>query len=111
MARAARQLELAGVFASAITPRRKDSQDPDFSGLLDLLDFLAAGGAKAICVFSATGEFIDYSFAERQRLVHLAVKRSRVPLIADVSHSTLAGALQLADEAIASGADGLIVMP
>lgn len=111
MARAARQLELAGVFASAITPRRADSQDPDFSGLLDLLDFLAAGGVKGICLFGATGEFLDYSFPERQRLVYLAVKRSRVPLIAGVSHSTLAGALQLADEAIASGADGLILMP
>jgi dihydrodipicolinate synthase/N-acetylneuraminate lyase len=110
MARAARQLELAGVFASAITPRRADSQDPDFSGLLDLLDFLAAGGVKGICLFGATGEFIDYSFAERQRLVYLAVKRSRVPLIVGVSHSTLAGSVQLADEAIASGADGLVLM-
>jgi 4-hydroxy-tetrahydrodipicolinate synthase len=111
MARAARQLELAGVFASAITPRRAQSQDPDFSGLLDLLDFLAAGGAKGICLFGATGEFLNYSFAERQRLVYLAVKRSRVPLIVGVSHSTLAGSIQLADEAIASGADGLVLMP
>jgi len=111
MARAARQLELAGVLASSITPRRADSQDPDFSGLLDLLDFLAAGGVKGICLFGATGEFLNYSFAERQRLVYLAVKRSRVPLIAGVSHSTLAGAIQLADEAIASGADGLVLMP
>ena len=66
MARAARQLELAGVFASAITPRRADSQDPDFSGLLELLDFLTAGGVKGICLFGATGEFLNYSFAERQ---------------------------------------------
>src|ERR1700689_1465045 len=111
MARAARQLELAGVFACAITPRRPDSQDPDFSGLLDLLDFLAAGGVKGICLFGDTGEFLNYSFAQRQRLVYLAVKRSRVPLIVGVSHSTLAGSIQLAEEAIASGADGLILMP
>jgi 4-hydroxy-tetrahydrodipicolinate synthase len=111
MARAARHLELAGVFASAITPRRADSQDPDFSGLLDLLDFLADGGVAGVCLFGATGEFLNYSFAERQRLVYLGVKRSRIPLIAGVSHSTLAGAIQLADEAIASGADGLILMP
>jgi 4-hydroxy-tetrahydrodipicolinate synthase len=111
MARAARQLELAGVFASAVTPRRVNSQDPDFSGLLDLVDFLAAGGVKGICLFGATGEFLDYSIAERQRLLYLAVKRSRVPLLAGVSHPTLAGAVQLADEAIAAGADGLILMP
>src|SRR5580692_2936048 len=111
MARAARQLELAGVFASAITPRRTDSQDPDFSGLLELLDFLADGGVKGICLFGATGEFLNYSFSERQRLVYLAGKRSRVPLMVGVSHSTLAGSVQLADEAIASGADALILMP
>ena len=111
MGRAARQLDLAGVIASAITPRRANSQDPDFSGLLDLVDFLAAGGVKGICLFGATGEFLDYSIAERQRMLYLAVKRSRIPLIAGVSHATLAGALQLADEAIAAGADALILMP
>jgi 4-hydroxy-tetrahydrodipicolinate synthase len=111
MARAARQLELAGVIASAITPRRANSQDPDFSGLLDLIDFLAAAGVNGICLFGATGEFLDYSIAERQRMLYLAVKRSRVPLIAGVSHPTFAGSVQLADEAIAAGADGLLLMP
>ena len=116
MARAPRNLELAGVFASAITPRRADTQDPDVFGLLDLLDFLAGdarkgSGVQGVCLFGATGEFLNYSFSERQRLVYLAVKRSRVPLIIGVSHSTLAGALLLADEAIASGADALILMP
>jgi 4-hydroxy-tetrahydrodipicolinate synthase len=110
MARAPRELKLAGVFASAITPRRAGSQDPDFSGLLDLLDFLAEGGVTGICLFDATGEFIDYSFAERQRLLYLGAKRSRVPLITGVSHSTFEGAVQLADEAISSGADALLVM-
>lgn len=111
MARAARQIELRGVFASAITPRHKNSREADFSAALDLLDFLAAGGVQGICLFGATGEFIDYSFMERQRLVYLGVKRSRVPILAGVSHSTLGGALQLADEAISSGADALILMP
>ena len=111
MARMGRQLELRGVFASAITPRRPGGQDPDFSAALDLLDFLAAGGVQGISVLEATGEFPDYNFAERQRIVYLGSKRSRVPLIAGVSHTTLAGAIQLADEAVSSGADGLVVMP
>lgn len=111
MARPARQIELRGVFASAITPRHKKSQEADFSAALDLLDFLAAGGVQGVCLFGATGEFLDYSFADRQRVVYLGVKRSRVPIIAGVSHSTLAGAVQLADEAISSGADALILMP
>jgi 2-dehydro-3-deoxy-D-pentonate aldolase len=111
MARAPRHLELAGVFASAITPRRDNSQDADFSGMLDLLDFLAAGGVNGVCLLEAAGEFFDYTFPERQRLVYLGVKRSRLPLMVGVSHSTLAGSIQLAGEAIASGADALILMP
>lgn len=111
MARMARQLELRGVFASAVTPRRKGSPDADFSAALELLDFLAQAGVKGICLFGATGEFFDYDFSERQRMVYLGVKRSRVPLIAGVSHATLAGAIQLADEAVHSGADGLVLMP
>lgn len=111
MARAARQIELRGVFASAVTPRHKNSQEADFSAALDLLDFLSDGGVQGICLFGATGEFLDYSFMERQRVVYLGIKRSRVPIIVGVSHPTLAGAIQLADEAVSSGADALILMP
>src|SRR5580704_9649004 len=111
MARAARQLELSGVIAAAVTPHREGSEDPDYSACLDMLDFLAAGGAKAICLLDAVGEFFNYGFSHRQRLVYLAAKRSRVPLVAGVSHTTLAGSIQLAEEAISSGADGLLLMP
>jgi dihydrodipicolinate synthase/N-acetylneuraminate lyase len=111
MARVARQLELRGAFAAAVTPHRAGSQEPDFSGGLDLLDFLAEGGVQAICLFSETGEFFNYTLDQRQRVVYLGVKRSRVPIIAGVSHSTLDGAIQLGDEAIAAGADGLLLMP
>lgn len=111
MARTGRQIELKGVFASAITPHRDASPEVDFSAALDLFDFLAAGGVNGISIFGSTGEFLNYSFPERQRLVYLGVKRSRVPLIAGVSHSTLAGAIQLADEAVTSGADALLLMP
>ncbi len=111
MARAGRQIELSGVFASAITPHRAAAPEVDFSAALDLFDFLAGAGVKGISLFGSTGEFLNYSFPERQRLVYLGSKRSRVPLIAGVSHSTLAGAIQLADEAVSSGADALLLMP
>jgi dihydrodipicolinate synthase/N-acetylneuraminate lyase len=111
MARTARQLRLSGIFAAAITPHRADFADPDYSGALDLLDFLAAAGVQGITLLDTPGEFLNYTFQERQRLVYLGVKRSRVPILAGVSHSTLVGALELAGEAIAAGADGLLIMP
>lgn len=111
MARAARELKLSGVLAAAITPHRADTPEADFSGALDLLDFLAAGGVAGIALLDAAGEYFNYSLDDRQRLVYLGVKRSRVPILAAVSHATLSGAVHLADEAVAAGADGLLLMP
>jgi 4-hydroxy-tetrahydrodipicolinate synthase len=111
MARAARQIRLSGIFPAAITPHHPKTREADYSGALELVDFLAAAGVDGICLFGSTGEFINYSFAERHRMLSLAAKRSRVPLIAGVSHSTLSGALQLADDAIQAGADALMLMP
>ena len=111
MGRAARQLKLSGVFAAAVTPARSGALEADHSGLLDLMDFLAAGGVDGICLMGSTGEFVNFSFDERQRAVHLASKRSRVPVVAGVAHTSLGGAVRLAGEAVASGADGLLLMP
>jgi len=111
MARAARQLNLSGVFAAAVTATQPGTLDADYTSALDLLDFLAAKGADGICLLGSTGEFLNFSFSDRQRLVYLANKRTRVPLIVGVSHSTLTGALQAADDAISSGADALLLMP
>src|SRR5450432_1782430 len=108
MARAARQLKLSGVFAAAVTPNRPGSFDVDYPGLLDLLDFLAEGGVTGVCLMGSTGEFVNYSFDERQRAVYLGSKRTRVPLMAGVGHASLGGALRLAQEAVFAGADALL---
>ncbi len=79
--------------------------------MLDLIDFLCKGGVDAICLLGSTGEFLNVPFADRIRLVHLGVKRSRVPILVGVSHSTLDGAVELASEAVGSGAAGLLLMP
>jgi 4-hydroxy-tetrahydrodipicolinate synthase len=111
MGRAARQLNLSGVFAAAVTPNRPGTPDVDYSSLMDQLDFLAEAKVNGICLFGSTGEFLNYSFGDRQRAVYLGAKRSRVPLLVGVGHSTLSGCLQLASEAIGAGADGLLLMP
>jgi 4-hydroxy-tetrahydrodipicolinate synthase len=101
----------SGVCASAITPHRREGHEADFSAMLDLIDFLSKRGAQGICLLGSTGEFLNIRFSDRIRLVHLGVKRSQVPVIAGVSHSTLDGAVELATEAISSGVAALLVMP
>jgi 4-hydroxy-tetrahydrodipicolinate synthase len=102
---------LSGVVAAVATPNLPGTLEPDYSGLLDLLDFVADGGVDSICVMGSTGEFLNYSTGDRQRALYLAVKRSRLPLLVGVGHSTFRGSLELADDAIGSGAAGLLLMP
>ena len=100
-----------GVWAAAVTPHRREGYEADFASTLEMVDQLSRSGINGIVLLGATGEFLNIKNDERQRLVHLAVKRSRVPIIAGVSHSTLDAAIQLADAAVDSGVAGVLLMP
>jgi len=101
----------SGVIAAAVTPHGKRGDEPDIGATLELIDFLCAAGVQGIALLGSTGEFVNLNSDDRVRLVYLAVKRSRVPVLAGVSHSTLDGALALGREATAAGAAGLLLMP
>lgn len=102
---------ISGVNVAAITPRGKELTGADVGNTLELIDFLCAAGVKGIALMGSTGEFINFSPEERNRLVYLASKRSRVPLLAGIGHSSLDGALELGREACSAGAAGLLLMP
>jgi 4-hydroxy-tetrahydrodipicolinate synthase len=102
---------LHGVFAAAVTPHRLEGHEADIAGMLEVVDFLARSGVQGTVLLGSTGEFVHIKVSERARLVQFAVKRSRVPIIAGISHSTLDGALELGSEAITSGAAALLLMP
>lgn len=101
---------VSGVIAAAVTPRR-DAPEIDLGSAFDLVDMLGRAGVDGIALMSAAGEFPHFSLEERGRLVSLAVKRSRVPVLAGVSHSTFSGALALAREAADAGVAGVLLMP
>jgi len=100
-----------GVNVAAITPRGKDGREVDLGAALDLIDFLCGAGVRGIAVLGSTGEFLNLSLEERTRLTYMAVKRSRVPVLAGVAHSSLEGAIELGREAASQGAAGLLLMP
>jgi len=99
-----------GVNVAAITPRR-EGPEADLATLFDLIDFLCAAGVDGICLMGSTGEFLHFGLEERMRLVGLAIKRSRVPVLVGVGHSTFDGAVALARDALDAGAAALLVMP
>ncbi|HET8546413.1 MAG TPA: dihydrodipicolinate synthase family protein, partial [Bryobacteraceae bacterium] len=100
-----------GVFASAITPRRRGVEEIDLGALWELLDFLCSKKVDGIVLMGPAGEAIHFTLEERLRMMDLAVRRSRVPVMIDVSHSTLDCALQLGESAIRAGAAGLLLSP
>jgi 4-hydroxy-tetrahydrodipicolinate synthase len=101
---------ITGVYVAAVTPQRKGGE-ADVAAMLELVDFLAAAGVNGIALLGSTGEFLHLAFDDRVRLVQLAVKRSRVPVLVGVGHSTIEGAIALGRDAVSSGAAGLLLMP
>ena len=102
--------DVHGVYAAAITPRGKHGEI-DFGASFELIDFLCRSGVSGIALCSAVGEFAALSLDERSRLVYLAVKRSRVPVLVGVGSATLEGSVSLAREARDAGAAGLLLPP
>ena len=100
-----------GVIIAAITPRRQHETSIDLAATLELVDFLGRSGANAIALLGSTGEFVHFAIDDRRHMTDFAVKRSRVPLLVNVSHSTLDGAVELAQEAASSGVRGVLLMP
>jgi len=109
--RAAQPLKLGGVNVAAVTPHRAEGHQPDLAAALELIDFLNDAGVAGIAMLGSTGEFLHLSHEDRVRLVQFAAKRSRVPIIAGVSHSTLDGSVSLAEQAAGAGAAALLLMP
>ena len=101
----------SGVYAALLTPRRSGSIEADASVLLDYLETVVRAGVDGLVLFGATGEFGHFDVAERRRVVMLVIRRSRVPVLVNVSHSTLAGSVDLAQNAMNAGACGLLLMP
>src|SRR5258706_2348639 len=100
-----------GVIVAAITPRQQGETSIDLGATIEMVDFLGRSGVNAIALLGSTGEFVHFAIEDRGHMVGFAAKRSRVPLLVNVSHSTLDGAVDLAREAADAGVAGLLLMP
>jgi dihydrodipicolinate synthase/N-acetylneuraminate lyase len=102
---------LGGMFVAALTPRRAEEYSIDLGATLEMIDFLCESGVQGITLLGSTGEFVHFALDDRRHMVNFAAKRSRLPLLVNVSHSTLDGAIELAREAINAGVAGILLMP
>jgi len=107
----AQRTPMEGVLAAAITPRQAQEHSIDLGATLELIDFLGERGVAGIALLGSTGEFVHFALDDRRHMLNFAARRSRVPLLVNVSHSTLDGAVGLAQDAISAGVAGLLLMP
>jgi dihydrodipicolinate synthase/N-acetylneuraminate lyase len=100
-----------GVYAALVTPRRPDTGEADCSAYLEYLDKVTEAGVDGLVFFGSTGEFVHFASEDRMRVASLGVKRSRVPVLVNVSQTTLLGACDLVRHAAKIGAAGVLLMP
>jgi 4-hydroxy-tetrahydrodipicolinate synthase len=104
-------IKLGAINVAAITPHRAAGFESDLGATLELLDYLCGAGVHGIALLGSTGEFLHLTLEDRAHLTRLAVKRSRVPIVAGVTHSTFDGTVTLAQQAVQAGVAAVLVMP
>ncbi|HKE22385.1 MAG TPA: dihydrodipicolinate synthase family protein [Bryobacteraceae bacterium] len=101
------------VSIAAITPRGSQGEI-DAGAVFELIDYLCSalkGSSGSIVLFDAAGEYPALNPADRSRVLRLAVKRSRVPVMAGVGSATLDLSVDLARAASDAGAQALLLPP
>jgi 4-hydroxy-tetrahydrodipicolinate synthase len=101
------------VYVAAITPRGGRGEI-DAGAVFELIDYLSKavkGNHGGVVLFDAAGEYPALNPDERSRVFRLAVKRSRVPVMAGVGSATLDVSVKLAREARDAGAEALLLPP
>lgn len=111
MAKFEEPVPASGVYAAILTPRSDGSTEADVGVFLEYIDKICQSRVNGIVLFGSTGEFVHYDLQDRMRVASLAVKRSRVPVLVNVSHSSLQGAVELAEQAEVTEAAGMLLMP
>ncbi|MBZ5604787.1 MAG: dihydrodipicolinate synthase family protein [Acidobacteriia bacterium] len=99
------------IYPAAITPRRSTGVSIDIAAALESLSFLESHGVDGITLLGSTGEFLHFESQDRGRFAAMAVKRCRVPILVNVSHSAFEGAVALGQQALDDGAAGILLLP
>ncbi|SDR29977.1 4-hydroxy-tetrahydrodipicolinate synthase [Rhizobiales bacterium GAS113] len=102
---------LKGVFPYLVSPVDADGRVKR-EVLTALVEHLIAAGVHGLTPLGSTGEFAYLDTAQRLEIVDCVVRaaRGRVPVIAGVAATTTKGAVELAKEVVALGADGVLAI-
>ena len=107
------ELDLAGLIPATVTPMRSDGS-VDEDGLRRYIRWLLRfDGLRALAVNMDTGEGPQLLPDERRRILEVYAEETRgaLPLLAGIGAPNTTAAVELARDARAAGAGGLVVFP
>jgi 4-hydroxy-tetrahydrodipicolinate synthase len=101
---------LQGTFTALITPF-KDGK-VDFEAIENLVEWQIQSGINGLVPCASTGEFPALSHQEQKQIIEICVKtnKGRVPIIAGASAINPDTVIELAQQAMHSGADGVMTV-
>lgn len=103
---------IEGLFAPLVTPFTDDGADLSPGRFEQMVQCLVAERIDGFILCSDTGEFAALSLSERKTLVEwYSTLSAGKPFLVHISSLRTSDSLQLADDAVKHGANGLIAMP
>ena len=103
-----------GVYTALCTPMRTGGDQPavDEAALGALCEAQIRGGVDGLVACGTTGEAAALTAAEQARVIRVVVEaaKRRVPVLAGVGSPSTAHSVELAQAAIAAGANGLLAV-
>lgn len=105
------EIQFHGVFPYVVSPVH-ESGEVNADVLARLCDDLIEAGVHGLTPLGSTGEFAYLSRSQRQRIVEvvIAATKGRVPVIAGVASTTIAGAVSQAREFEGLGCSGILAI-
>jgi len=106
------KLPIKGVIPPMVTPLLED-MELDLKGLNKLIEHLLKGGVHGIFLLGTNGEGPSLAYDVRKQLITEASKivDGRVPILVGITDTSITGSLEIADHALQTGADALVVAP
>jgi 4-hydroxy-tetrahydrodipicolinate synthase len=102
---------ISGIIAALVTARLQNGDGPDIPGTIRIARFAIESGCSGVALLGATGEYLDYSTAQRIELIEAAAAEVSAPLIVNCSHTVLEDSIRMGKAAANAGAKALMIMP
>jgi len=106
-----KQKPFRGLYPPLITPFHADGSLNE-QGLRDHVDFVIANGADGFCGGSSTGEFMNLTRAEWERVLVISAEQNngRVPMLAGTADMSTAATIEKSKFAESLGYDGFLII-